>query len=134
MGVVGNLDTYLKYQTAEAVRDAAQNPSGGAAGIGAGLGAGMGIAQRMMESMGTPATAGAPATPPPLPGSLAYYAGIGGAQQGPFDQATLQAKITAGEITRETLVWRQGMANWTAAGQVADLAALFVATPPPLPK
>ncbi len=129
MGVVGNIEAYLKYQTAEAVRDAAQNPGGGAAGIGVGLGAGMGIAQRMMESMGAPAAA----TPPPLPGAPAYYAGIGGAQQGPFDQTTLQAKINAGELTRETLVWRQGMANWTAAGQVADLAALFAATPPPLP-
>jgi len=129
MGVVGNIDAYLKYQTAEAVRDAAQNPGGGAAGIGAGLGAGMGIAQRMMESMGAPAAA----TPPPLPNAPVYYAGIGGAQQGPFDQATLQAKINAGEITRETLVWRQGLANWTAAGQVGDLATLFAATPPPLP-
>jgi membrane protease subunit (stomatin/prohibitin family) len=129
MGVVGNIDAYLKYQTAEAVRDAAQNPGGGAAGIGAGLGAGMGIAQRMMESMGAPAAA----APPPRPGAPSYYAGIGGAQQGPFDQATLQAKINAGEITRETLVWRQGMANWAAAGQVADLAVLFAATPPPLP-
>ena len=132
MGVVGNLDTYLKYQTAEAVREAAQNPSGSAAGIGVGLGAGMGIAQRMMESMGAPATVGATAAPPPLPGSVLYYAGIGGAQQGPFDQAALQAKINAGAITRDTLVWRQGMANWIAAGQVADLAALFAATPPPL--
>jgi membrane protease subunit (stomatin/prohibitin family) len=133
MGVVGNLDTYLKYQTAEAVREAAQNPGGGGAGIGAGLGAGMGIAQRMMESMGAPAAAGATATPPPLPGSVVYYAGIGGAQQGPFDQAALQAKIKAGEIARDTLVWRQGMANWAAAGQLADLASLFAATPPPLP-
>jgi membrane protease subunit (stomatin/prohibitin family) len=133
LGVVGNLDTYLKYQTAEAVREAAQNPSGGAAGIGAGLGAGMGIAQRMMESMGVQTGAPTASTPPPLPGRAVYYAGIGGAQQGPFDQAALQAKINSGEITRETLVWRQGMANWTAAGQVADLAALFAAVPPPLP-
>ncbi|MGH7455199.1 MAG: DUF4339 domain-containing protein, partial [bacterium] len=103
-------------------------------GIGVGLGAGMGIAQRMLESMGTHTGApAAAATPPPLPGSPAYYAGIGGTQQGPFDQATLQAKITAGEITRETLVWRQGMANWISAGQVADIAPLFAATPPPLP-
>lgn len=132
MGVVGNIDAYIKYQSAEAIRDAAQNPAGGAAGIGAGLGAGMGIAQRMMESLGT--QTGAPAaTPPPLPGSVAYYAGIGGAQQGPYDLAALQAKINSGEITRETLLWRQGMANWMPAGQVTDLATLFAATPPPLP-
>jgi len=131
MGVVGNIDAYLKYQTAEAVRDAAQNTGGGGAGIGAGLGAGMGIAQRMMESLGTSAGATTAATPPPL--NVIYYTGIGGAQQGPFDQAALQTKINSGEITRDTLVWRQGMANWMPAEQVADLATLFAATPPPLP-
>lgn len=130
MGVVGNLDQYIKYQTAEAIRDAAQNP-GGAAGIGAGIGAGMGMAQRMLESLGAH---GAPAAsmPPPLPG--AYHVAIGGQQQGPFDRATLQAQIASGQVTRETLVWSQGMAAWTAAGQVAELGQLFAAVPPPLPQ
>jgi hypothetical protein len=36
-------------------------------------------------------------------------------------------------LTRETLVWAQGMANWVPAGQVPDLAALFAHAPPPLP-
>ena len=35
MGVLGNLDQYTKYQTAEAIRDAAKNP-GGIAGAGVG--------------------------------------------------------------------------------------------------
>lgn len=50
MGAIGNLDTYMKYQTAEALRDAAKN-EGGMAGIGAGMGAGMGIGQVMAQSM-----------------------------------------------------------------------------------
>ncbi len=50
MGALGNLDQYMKYQTAEAVRDAAQN-EGGMAGMGAGLGAGAGIGQAMAQSM-----------------------------------------------------------------------------------
>lgn len=130
MGVVGNLDQYIKYQTAEAIRDAAQNP-GGAAGIGAGIGAGMGMAQRMMESLGAhPPSA---STPPPLPGAAQYFTGAGGQQQGPFNLAALQTQITSGQLTRETLVWSQGMAAWTAAGQVAELAQLFAAVPPPLP-
>jgi len=133
MGVVGNLDQYIKYQTAEAIRDAAQNTGGGAAGVGAGLGAGLGIAQRMMESMGAHPSAPAASTPPPLPQSPAYYLGIGGQQQGPFDRAAMQAQIATGQLTSETLVWSQGMASWTPAGQVADLAQLFAAVPPPLP-
>jgi membrane protease subunit (stomatin/prohibitin family) len=39
MGVLGNLDTYTKFQVAESIRDAAQN-EGGMAGIGASLGVG----------------------------------------------------------------------------------------------
>ena len=46
MGVVGDLNKYTQYQTAEAIRDAAQN-EGGAAGMGAGLGAGMAMGQMM---------------------------------------------------------------------------------------
>jgi len=45
----------------------------------------------------------------------------------------LQAHASAGRLTRETLVWRQGMAGWTPAGQVPELAELFAAVPPPLP-
>ena len=52
MGALGNLDHYMKFQTAEAIRDAAQNEGGGMAGMGAGLGAGMGIGQMMTGIMG----------------------------------------------------------------------------------
>jgi membrane protease subunit (stomatin/prohibitin family) len=131
MGVVGNLDQYIKYQTAEAIRDAAQNP-GGAAGIGAGIGAGMGMAQRMMESLGAQGATSA-STPPPLPNAALYHVAIAGQQRGPFDRATLQTQIASGQLTRETLVWSQGMASWLPAGQVAELAQLFEAVPPPLP-
>jgi len=47
MSIAGNLDNYMKYQTAEAIREAANNPDGGAAGTGAGLGAGMAMGQMM---------------------------------------------------------------------------------------
>ena len=49
MGVLGV--NYMQYQTGQAMRDAAQNPSGGAAGVGAGLGAGMGMGYVMMDTM-----------------------------------------------------------------------------------
>jgi hypothetical protein len=39
MGVIGDVGRYTQFQAADAMRDAAQNPSGGA-GTGAGLGAG----------------------------------------------------------------------------------------------
>ena len=36
-------------------------------------------------------------------------------------------------ITKDTLVWKQGMANWELAGNVQELAPLFGAVPPPPP-
>ena len=49
MGVVGDLGRYAQYQTAEAIRDAANNPSG-VAGMGTGMGAGMAMGQMMQNS------------------------------------------------------------------------------------
>lgn len=47
-GVMGE---FTQYQTAQAIRDAANNPGNGAAGTGVGLGAGMALGQAMMQSM-----------------------------------------------------------------------------------
>ena len=53
MGILGNLDQYAKFQTAEAIRDAANNP-GGLAGLGASLGAGVGTAlQNTIDTVGS---------------------------------------------------------------------------------
>ncbi|WP_432358716.1 SPFH domain-containing protein [Sporosarcina sp. UB5] len=47
MGVLGNMNTYTEYQTAEAIRDAARNEGGGMAATGAGIGAGAAIGNAM---------------------------------------------------------------------------------------
>jgi hypothetical protein len=135
MGVLGNLDQYAKYQTAEAIRDAAKNP-GGIAGMGAGIGAGVAVGQQMGAAMSGASAAPGMVTqaPPPLPGAVMFHAAINGAQAGPFGLDALAAKVKEGAISRETLVWKPGMANWTAAGQVAELQAVFAAAPPPLPR
>lgn len=50
MGIIGDsLNQYTRYQAAEAIRDAAQNP-GGMAGAGVGIGAGMGIGNMFAEA------------------------------------------------------------------------------------
>jgi len=130
MGVLGNLDQYAKFQSAEAIRDAAQNP-GGAAGMGMGLGAGVALGQQMANTM-----AGAAAAPgtvaPPLPSAVHFHAAINGATAGPFDMATVTTMVNDGRLTRATLVWRPGMAGWVAADTVAELQPLFAAVPPPL--
>jgi membrane protease subunit (stomatin/prohibitin family) len=113
MGVLGNLNQYTQYQTAEAIPEAAKNP-GGLAGLGAGIGAGVAIGQQMTGAMAGQSTA----TPPPLPSAVAFFIAPGGRQEGPFDMAALTSKAQAGLLTRDTLVWRQGMANWAAAETV----------------
>lgn len=65
---MGMLDmaTYTQLQAADALRDAAQNPSGGA-GLTAGIGAGMGIGNVLTQSLQGMAGAGAGAAAQPTP-------------------------------------------------------------------
>ncbi|HEV8174221.1 MAG TPA: SPFH domain-containing protein [Actinoplanes sp.] len=127
IGVVGNLDQYTKFQAANAMEDAANNTGG--AGEAFGFGLGMAAGQRATQAMNTPAPA---AGPPPLP-AAEWYVGVGGQQQGPFDLNALASQVASGGLTRDTLVWKNGMAAWTAAGQVPELSSAFAAVPPPLP-
>jgi membrane protease subunit (stomatin/prohibitin family) len=134
MGVLGNLDQYTKFQAANAMQDAANNSGG--AGEGFGLGLGMAAGQRMANAMqpsAPPAPAPPPAGPPPLPQQDQWFAGVNGAQAGPFDLNALGAQVQGGAVTRTTLVWKNGMAQWAPAGQVPELGNLFAAVPPPLP-
>src|ERR1043165_2122572 len=50
MGVIGDVGRYAQFQAADAMRDAAQNPSGGA-GTGMGLGAGFALGNAMAGAM-----------------------------------------------------------------------------------
>ena len=49
-----------------------------------------------------------------------YYA-QNNQQLGPVPLATLQAMARSGQLNGEDLVWREGMANWTAANQVPGI-------------
>ncbi len=51
-----------------------------------------------------------------------YYA-VGGQQQGPVDDAQLDALIQSGQINQETLVWREGLASWQPLRQARPGAA-----------
>ena len=73
-------------------------------------------------------------TPPPPPAPATFMVYANGAQAGPFDMSQLAQMAAGGQLTPATYVWRQGMANWTAASQVPELQTLFApATPPPPP-
>ena len=50
-----------------------------------------------------------------------YYA-VGGRQQGPVDDAQLDAMLQSGQINQDTLIWRDGMANWLPLRQARPSA------------
>jgi membrane protease subunit (stomatin/prohibitin family) len=137
MGVIGDLSRFTQFQAAEAMRDAAKNP-GGIAGAGVGFGAGMAIGNQMGAALQGTSGVG---TPPPMPGAAgaapaqpAYFVAVEGQQKGPLTLDQLRAEVSAGRLQRNTLAWKNGMANWTAIDQIPDLASLFANVPPPLPK
>ncbi len=126
MGVIGNVEQYAKFQAADALRDAAKNPGG------AGMMVGMGVGSVLGGQVAGAAGGGGMASPPALP-AVSFYVAINNQQAGPFDAAGLRSRIASGEIKAESLVWKQGMANWAPARDVAELATLLNAAPPPLP-
>lgn len=57
-----------------------------------------------------------------------WYYEHDGAQEGPVDADTLQRLVDEGVVARETLVWRDGMADWAPAASVRGL----LGGPPPV--
>src|ERR1700682_336501 len=73
--------------------------------------------------------------PPPLPQppSAQFFYSENGKPMGPFSLSEIQAKIAAGLIKPDTLVWKAGTPNWVAAKELAEVAVLFAAAAPPAP-
>ena len=70
MGALGDAQTYMQFQAADALRDAAQNEGGGA-GLGAGLGAGFAVGGQMANVFGQQAGgAAAPGGAQPVAASV----------------------------------------------------------------
>lgn len=75
---------------------------------------------------------------PQMPGKGAvpqvqYFIGINGQQYGPCDWQKLQQLVQQGQLTQQSYVWKNGMAQWEFAGNVAELAPLFQGTAPQMP-
>lgn len=128
IGIIGNLNDYTRYQTAEAIPTAAANPGGTMA---AGMGMGMGYAAA--NEMGKALNQSAADTPPPIPAQRMFFVAVNGQKTGPFDLTTMQQKILQTEVNRHTLIWHQPLTDWVSAEQVADLATFFTQVPPPVP-
>jgi membrane protease subunit (stomatin/prohibitin family) len=106
MGAIGDMSAYLQFQTARGIRDAAQQPGGGAgtgAQLGAGLGMGMTMAQTMAQSMQQAGQQQAAAAAPAAPKTAADI-------QATLD--SLDVRLAAGEISEET--YNKLYAKWEA--------------------
>ena len=138
MNMLGDLDAFQRYQMGVSMPVAAQNPAGGLAGAGVGLGMGMSMAQQMMPGFGggtPPVNGGHPAAPapPPPPPPVAWHLSEQGQTRGPLDHGGLMEALGDGSLRGDTLVWTAGMAAWTPAAQVPQLASLLPPPPPPAP-
>ena len=102
-----------------AFRQQQQQPMG--SGLGAPAMSGMGAAPQM-PGMGTKQTP-----------QVSYMIGVNGQQAGPFDWNQLQQLVNQGQLTQQTYVWKQGMANWEFAGSVPELQPLFMNAAPQMP-
>ncbi|MDR3250847.1 MAG: SPFH domain-containing protein [Tannerella sp.] len=134
MGIVGDMGKYTQFQFADALKAGAENPGGGGTPAGDAMGMGMGfamagqMAQQMMNPQGQQGV-----VPPSVPQQKMYYMAVNGQQSGPFGISQLQQMLLQGQFTRQSLVWAQGMAAWSAAETVGELSQLFGAVPPPPP-
>jgi hypothetical protein len=134
MGILGNLNQYAQFQAANAMEAAAKNPAGGGASEGMGLGMGFAMASQMGQMFNPNQQNQNQQGPPPVPGGpVQFFVAINGQQQGPYSIETLQQMIKAGSLKADSLLWKQGMANWLKASDIAEVKDLFGAVPPPLP-
>ncbi len=108
MGALGDMSAYMQFQAARAMRDAAQQPGGGAGtgvGLGAGVGMGAAMGQMLTQSMQQPAQqpAAAASAAPAAPKTAAEV-------QATLDN--LDMRLAAGEISEAT--YNKLYAKWEA--------------------
>ena len=82
--------------------------------------------------------------PPPMPGSeipmpppiaqqpeIKLYMAVAGKQYGPYTYDQCKQMVKGGQLTKQSIVWMEGMNNWAPANQVNELQELFA--PPVIP-
>ncbi len=143
-----NISVHQLNQQTEVAKTAAESMGKMGSGGGTGTGGGMMDPGSMMASMAMGGAVGSgmagavggmmqgmneqKQTPPPPP-QVQYNVSVNGQQSGPFGWQQLQQMVQSGQITRDTYVWKQGMAGWELAGNVQELSSLFGVVPPPPP-
>ena len=105
------------------------NPAAMMAGMALGGAVGQNIAGTMNGMMSGTMPAQSTTTPPPIPNTL-YHVAINGQAAGPFDMNTLRQMVASGQFTPDSLIWKNGMAQWAKANTVEEIKQLFGSVPP----
>lgn len=71
--------------------------------------------------------------PPAVP-KVEYYIAKDGKATGPFEIEKLKEMVKNGEFSKESLVWKEGMADWKSAKDVDELQVVFSVIPPTPPQ
>jgi membrane protease subunit (stomatin/prohibitin family) len=138
---IAGKDVYQMDRSFDVMDTAAQNEGtlGGTMGAGMGIGLGFGMGNQMGNmagnmNVGQNQQSQSPQTPPPPPNqNVQYYVLINNEQNGPHSIDSIKLLISQGQITKDTLVWKEGMAEWGNIIEQNDLKLLFGAVPPPPP-
>jgi len=65
--------------------------------------------------------------------TVGFLVVVDGISTGPYTISEIRELVIKGEVTRDTLVWRTGMQQWTPAGTVNELSVIWASIPPLLP-
>lgn len=127
-----DLDQLTKFKAAKAIEQAASNTSTASEGMGMGMGFAM--AQQMSNAFNKTSNTSGSQAPPPIPNTnMTYFYAVNNQQVGPVTKETLASLIASHTINGQTLIWTQGMTNWSMLQSIPDLQSLLNSTPPPLP-
>lgn len=136
MGMVGDLDKYLKYGAAQAMESGNASTASSAIEMGVGLAMAQSMTQSPSSSPQT-STNHSGSTPPPLPHEQMWHVSVNNEATGPYDQKGLISLIQKGALNTDSLVWTTGMTNWETVEEnhyFTDLLNKYRTTPPPLPQ
>ena len=129
--------TYQQEKGFDVAKEMAKNEATGQYSnmwIGLGMMAGVGgtMAGVMGNALGN-AVGGQ--NPPPVTNQAMYHVALSNGQTQQITLDSLKDYIIKGLLTKETLCWKQGMANWEKASEILEIKALFNdnQNPPPLP-
>lgn len=126
-------DDYRMTRSFDVLERAAENENGmagAAVGLGAGVGIGGVVGAMAAQTINPTKTED---EIPPIP-TIDYYLAISGKRQGPFNNETIEGKISDGQIDENTLIWKKGLKQWIKLGDMEDFQHLFDENcPPPIP-